>query len=141
MSTRLAAVTRPLRATGVPPRRLAVSLAGLLGVEALLLGAWLWLTPGGVTAPRYLLYPFVWIDASLLAAAVVLLTAVYGAFALSGHYESRTQPTTLDALTFVILLLTAPLIPVFMALIGMAAGAVAGTASVPSAVAPVRAQA
>jgi hypothetical protein len=72
MSTRLAAVTRPLRATGVPPRRLAVSLAGLLGVEALLLGAWIWLTPGEVTAPRYLLYPFVWIDASLLAAAVVL---------------------------------------------------------------------
>jgi hypothetical protein len=72
MSTRLAAVIRPLRATGVPPRRLAVSLAGLLGVEALLLGAWLWLTPGGVTAPRYLLYPFVWIDASLLAVAVVL---------------------------------------------------------------------
>jgi hypothetical protein len=72
MSTRLAAVTRPLRATGVPPRRLAVSLAGLLGVEALLLGAWIWLTPGDVTAPRYLLYPFVWIDASLLAVALVL---------------------------------------------------------------------
>lgn len=72
MSTRLAAVTRPFRATGLPPRRLAVALAGVLGVEALLLFAWLWLTPGGVTAPRYLLYPFVWIDASLLAVAVVL---------------------------------------------------------------------
>jgi hypothetical protein len=72
MSTHLAAVTRPLRATGVPPRRLAVALAGLLGVEALLLLAWLWVSPGDVTAPRYLLYPFVWIDASLLAVALVL---------------------------------------------------------------------
>ena len=72
MSTRLAAVTRPLSATGVPSRRLAVALAGLLGVEALLLLAWLWVSPGGVTAPRYLLYPFVWIDASLLAVALVV---------------------------------------------------------------------
>jgi hypothetical protein len=72
MSTRLAAVTRPFSATGVPLRRLAVALAGLLGVEALLLLAWLWVAPGAVTAPRYLLYPFVWIDASLLAVAVVL---------------------------------------------------------------------
>ncbi|MFC5368830.1 DUF7546 family protein [Salinirubrum litoreum] len=72
MSTRLAAVTRPFRATGLPPRRLAVALAGLVGVEALLLLAWLWVSPGDVTAPRYLLYPFVWIDASLLAAALVL---------------------------------------------------------------------
>jgi len=72
MSTRLAAVTRPFHAADVPLRRLAVAFAGLLGVEALLLLAWLWLSPGGVTAPRYLLYPFVWIDASLLAVAVVL---------------------------------------------------------------------
>lgn len=84
MSTRLAAVTRPFRATGLAPRRLAVALAGLLGVEALLLLAWLWLTPGEVTAPRYLLYPFVWIDASLLAVAVVL-----------GDARTR-QPTTGD---------------------------------------------
>jgi hypothetical protein len=72
MSTRLAAVTRPFHATGLSLRRLAVAFAGLLGVEALLLLAWLWLSSGGVTAPRYLLYPFVWIDASLLAVAVVI---------------------------------------------------------------------
>jgi hypothetical protein len=66
--------------------------AGLLGVEALLLGAWLWLTPGGVTAPRYLLYPFVWIDASLLAVALVLGDS-------GGRQDStRRRPTVLPVL-------------------------------------------
>ena len=60
------AVAAPGRLLG--SRRVRLWLA-LLAVEALLLGAYLAVVePGGVTV-RYLLYPFVWIDAGLLAVA------------------------------------------------------------------------
>lgn len=57
-----------LRAVDLPVRRTAALLAGLVALELLLLVAYLAVSGVGVTAPRYLLYPFVWLDASLLAA-------------------------------------------------------------------------
>ncbi|MFB6170076.1 MAG: hypothetical protein ABEJ06_02915 [Haloarculaceae archaeon] len=48
--------------------RAAIGLLGaLLAVELLGLGGYLLWTGSGVTAPRYLLYPFVWVNAAVLA--------------------------------------------------------------------------
>lgn len=60
-----------LRETGVWSRRTAGLLAALLAVEALLVATYLLVTDAGVVGPRYLVYPFVWIDLSLLAVLVV----------------------------------------------------------------------
>lgn len=47
-------------------RELVVAVAAICAVEALALGAYLRLSPGQVTAWRYLLYPFVWLNVALL---------------------------------------------------------------------------
>jgi hypothetical protein len=43
-------------------------LAAVVALEAVLLAGYFIATPGEVTVPRYVLYPFVWIDAVLVAA-------------------------------------------------------------------------
>lgn len=50
-----------------PVTRGATLLAAALGVETLALLAYLASAPVAVTAPRYLAYPFVWLNAGLLA--------------------------------------------------------------------------
>jgi len=50
-----------------PEPRIVAGLAAILTIEALLLLAYLATASVTVTAPRYLLYPFVWINAGLLA--------------------------------------------------------------------------
>lgn len=50
-------------------RRTVRWLGVLVAVEVLALGAYVWLGEVSVFAPRYLLYPFVWINASALAVA------------------------------------------------------------------------
>jgi hypothetical protein len=59
-----------------PRRRTLAALAAVCLVEALALGAYVRVSPGGVTAPRYLLYPFVWLNVAGLA---VLGTRVFPA--------------------------------------------------------------
>ncbi|MHB9285876.1 hypothetical protein ACKVMT_02410 [Halobacteriales archaeon Cl-PHB] len=54
-----------------PSRRLAVGVGLAVAIESVLLVAYLTATGTEVTSPRYLLYPFVWINATLLAVAVV----------------------------------------------------------------------
>ena len=51
------------------PRRTAGLAGGLLAVELALLGAYLALTDWSVLAPRYLLYPMVWVTVGVLAVA------------------------------------------------------------------------
>jgi hypothetical protein len=60
-----------LREHGLLSRRLAAMLGGLLLLELLLVVAYLAVSGAGVTAPRYLAYPFVWVNLSLLAVTAV----------------------------------------------------------------------
>jgi hypothetical protein len=52
-------------------RRLVLVAGALVGCELLLLVAYFGLSSRSVLAPRYVLYPFVWINAGLLALLVV----------------------------------------------------------------------
>ena len=45
-----------------------LAASGLIGVEAILVLAYLAITPTTVTAPRYVIYPFVWINVGLWTA-------------------------------------------------------------------------
>jgi hypothetical protein len=53
------------------PRRLVLVAGALVGCELLLLGAYFSVSSTTVLAPRYVLYPFVWINTALLALLVV----------------------------------------------------------------------
>jgi hypothetical protein len=54
-----------------PSRRLALGVGLAVAVESVLLVAYLTVAGVEITSPRYLLYPFVWINATVLAVAAV----------------------------------------------------------------------
>lgn len=66
-----------------PEPREVTALAALLFAEAALLVAYLQTTEAAVTAPRYLLYPFAWINAGVLAIWIVRKRSGYRAPASS----------------------------------------------------------
>ena len=64
-------VSRPARSVSADVRRLVLVAGGLVGCELLLLVVYFTRSSTSVLAPRYVLYPFVWINVAVLALLVV----------------------------------------------------------------------
>lgn len=59
-------------------RRLVLVTGGLVACELLVLGVYFWRSPNSVLSPRYVLYPFVWLNVAVLALLVVGRPRVQG---------------------------------------------------------------